>query len=546
MSSISSLSRAVSGLMANQTALNATAHNLTNVNTPGYTRQQVLMRDANYLNVGFNETTIFQLGLGTDVQEIRQVRDRFLDMAFREENSRFGFYESQATAIEEIENILGEIEGESFSQILNDLWVSLNELSKHPEGLEARGSFVQNAVLFVEKSNLIANQLEEYQTNLNTEIGDKVARVNEIGHRIDQLNNIIVQEEGGGGNANDYRDERNSLIDELSYIVDISYKEDGLGNVTVSVENVPFVTIGHVNDMGTTQAEDFSTLVDPYWPHLSEAGPPPVYQKVYNLENPIGPQYDNNKGELKGLILSRGTRRADYTDLVSPTWEDEIEESAIMTVQAQFDNLVHGIVTMINDTVAPLTGGPPPAPRFENPNGPFGLDGSYGVEIFTREYMDRYDGTGQYNEEDPSNEYSLYSAGNLKINEAVLLDYNKICIGTEPGFDGDNTVVQSIIDSWQVPFSTLEPGATGTLNINEYYNAFVSNIGNMGNSVNNQMGNQEVLTTQIDNQRLQLTGVSSDEELGNLMKYQHAYNASARVVTVVDEMIQRIIDQLGA
>lgn len=544
MSSLSSLSRAVSGLMSNQIALDTTAHNLSNVNTPGYVRQQVLMKDSSYLRIGENRTTMLQLGLGSDVQSIRQVRDHFLDLAYRGENSRFGFYKAQSTSIEEIENIIGETEGEAFSKIINNLWESLNELSKHPEGLETRGSFIQNATLFVEKSNLIMKQLNSYQSNQNTEISNKVDRINEIGDEINKLNNIIVTKEGYGGNANDYRDQRNALVDELSLLIDIRVKEDVQGNYLINAENVPFVTIGNVNKMGVVQAEDFSQLVDPYWPHLSEVGPPAVYQKVFNFDNPTGPQYDNNKGELKGLIMSRGTRTANYTDMMNATtYEDEVAPSTIMTVQAQFDNLVHGIVTTINNALSPNTVGPPAA--LDTANAPYGMNGDQGIELFSRIYMDRYDGSNNYNEEDPTNQYSLYSAGNLKINEAILVDYNKLCLSKEQGIDGDSSVVESILTAWKQPFSTLTPGSSGVLNINDYYDGFVSAIGSRGNSVNNLMQNQETLTVQIDNQRSQLMGVSSDEELGNMMKYQHAYNASARVITVVDEMITRVIDQTG-
>jgi len=544
MSSISSLARAVSGLMANQQALNTTAHNLSNVNTPGYVRQQVLMKDSNYLRVGENETTMLQLGLGTDVQSIRQVRDHFLDLAFRGENGRLGFYSAQSSTIEEIENIVGETEGEAFSKIMNDLWVSMNELSKHPEGLETRGSFIQNATLFVEKSNLIMKQLNSYQSNLNAEITSKVSRINEIGEEINKLNTVIVTKEGFGGNANDYRDQRNILIDELSQIIDVRVKEDVQGNYLVSVESVPFVTVGNVNKMGTVQAESFSELVDPYWPHLSEIGPPAVNQKVFNFDNPTGPQYDNNKGELKGLIMSRGTRTANYTDMSNAAvFKSDVEPSTIMTIQAQFDNLIHGIVTTINNVLSPNTVGPPPA--FDAANAPYGLNGNRGTELFARVYMDRYDGLGNYNAEDPANRYSLYSAGNLKINEAILVDYNKLCLSKSNGVDGDSSVVESMLTQWKEPFSPLTPGSAGILKINDYYNGFVAYIGSRGNSVNNLKSNQETLTVQIDNQRNQLMGVSSDEELGNMMKYQHAYNASSRVITVVDQMIQRVIDQTG-
>lgn len=550
MSSLSSLSRAVSGLMSSQQALNTTAHNLTNVNTPGYVRQQVLMKDANYLKLGQNATTMLQLGMGTDVQEIRQVRDQFLDLAYRGENGRFGFYSAQNKAVDEIENILGETEGEAFSKILNDLWVSMNELSKHPEGLETRGSLIQNASLFVEKSNLIMKQFNEYQSNLNTEISSKVKQINELGKSISALNDTIVAKESDGGNANDYRDSRNSLVDELSYLVDISVKEDIQGNALISIENIPFVTIGRVNEMGVAQAEDFSQLVDPIWPHLSDDGPPVKNHKVFNFDNPIGPQFDNNKGELKGLIMSRGSRPANYTDLglysgapanAEETYEAEVKPSIIMSVQSQFDNIVHGIVTMINNVLSPVLTGPPVV---KDPDGPYGLDGSQGIELFSRKYMDRFDGADNYNGEDPDNEFSLYSAGNIEINPDVLVNYNKLTLSKNLGVDGDSSVVEDILAQWQDPFSVLEPGSAGALNFNDYYNGFVADLGRKGNAIGNQVSNQEVLTVQINNQRSQLMGVSTDEELGNMIKYQHAYNASARVVTVLDEMIGRIIDQM--
>jgi flagellar hook-associated protein 1 FlgK len=530
--------------MANQSALNTTAHNLTNVNTPGYVRQQVLMKDGTYQTIGQNNTSLFQIGMGADVQGIRQVRDQFLDLAFRGESGRSGFYSAQSASISEIENILGETEGEAFSKVLNNLWESMNELSKHPEGLETRGSFVQNASLFVEKSNLMMKQLNGYQSNLNTEISNTVSKINQIGNDINDLNALIVSKEGAGGNANDYRDSRNTLIDELSSLVDIRVREDLQGNALISVENVPFVTISNVNELGVAQAEEFSQLVDPIWPHLSQEGPPVVNHKVFNFENPIGPQYDNNKGELKGLILSRGARTANYTDLASQTvFENDVEPSTIMTVQAQFDNLVHGVVTMINNTLSPTVG--PPGARTMDPNAPYGLNGEQGIELFTRKYMDRYDSGGVLNEEDTTNEFSLYSAGNIEINPDILVDYNKLTISMNQGVAGDSTIIENILAKWQEPFSTLEPGSSGILNFTDYYNGFVADIGSKGNGINNQVANQETLTVQIDNQRNQLMGVSTDEELGNMIRFQHAYNASARVVTVVDQMIDKLINQTG-
>jgi len=443
----------------------------------------------------------------------------------------------QASAVDEIESILGETEGEAFSDIMNELWVSLNELSKHPEGLETRANFIQNASIFVERSNLVMEQINDYQKNLNSEVLDNVDRINEIGKEINSLNSKVSQGELGIANANDYRDQRNQLIDELSSLVNISYREESDGTVMVNVENVPFVVEGNYFPMNTVQAEAFSDLVVPNWPHLDV--------QVFNFDNPVGPEYENDIGTLKGMIMARGTRNANYTDLQDQTvYEDEIKNSIVMTAQAQFDNLIHGIVTMVNNIVSPNTSGSPSG--LDTANAPYGLDGSQGNEIFVRKYMDRYDETtGNYNEEDASNVYSLYAAGNIEVNPEVLSNYNLIALSSTNNYDGDTTVVQSMLDAWDTSFSTLEPGSTASMNFNEYYQDFVGNLGAVGNVATLQMNNQELMVLQIDNERLSLTGVSTDEELGNMMKYQHAYNAAARVVTVVDSMIEQVVTSLG-
>ncbi len=530
MGSIGSLSRAVSALLANQTALNTTAHNLANVNTPGYVRQQVLMNDSRYLTIG-GSRSIMQVGLGTDVQVIRQVRDQFLDTAFRDESSRLGFYGSKSAAIEEVENILGEMDGESFSKVIDNLWESMSELAKSPDALEVRGSFIQNAAIFIEKSNLIMNQLQDYQNNLNTEVVNNVNRINEIGNEINRLNDAIVKNEVHGAQANDYRDQRNALIDELAGMVDVSYREDIHGRMSVSIENVPFVTASNVHELGLTYAEDKSLLVDPYWPHLSdEKIDPPEYRKLYNFQNTSVVAEDRDKGSLKGLLLARGTRAANYTDMNDADhFESNIKYSEIMMVQAQFDNLVHGIVTMINDTLAPKG----------STDGPYGLNGGQGFELFSRLDLDRSI------DEDPTNEYTLYSAGNLKINEEILADYNKLCLSGEIGLDGDTSVVDKLLQQWKDPFSNIDPSLNDRLNFSDYYNSFISSIGTRGDSINNQVSNQLLLAGQIDHQRSQVMGVSADEELSNMMKYQHAYNAATRVVNVVDDMIERLVNQTG-
>ena len=119
------------GLKTAQTALNTTAHNLSNINTSGYTRQQVTFSDTQYVRVNTSDKVSSpDYGLGVAVSEVRRIRDQFIDQAYRNENSRLGFYESQYKAIEEIEDQFGEMQGVTYESYLINLYNSVNELAR--------------------------------------------------------------------------------------------------------------------------------------------------------------------------------------------------------------------------------------------------------------------------------------------------------------------------------------------------------------------------------------------------------------------------------
>ncbi len=534
MSGITSMNSVVSALMANKAALNTTAHNLTNVNTSGYVRQQVIMKEGAYDTLGHNGTAYMSVGLGTDISVIRQVRNLFLDNSYRAENGRQQFYAAHSNAIEEIETILGEVEGETFNEILNDLWISLNELEKHPDGLETRASLVQSASKFVKRANLVQDSIIEYQKNIDSDIKSVVDRVNQIGEEISELNLTIRRAELTGANANDFRDSRNTLLDELGGLIKIKYREIEDGTVLVSAENTQFIIKEGFYKMGITQATDFSSLKEPYWQHLD--------QKVFNENDVISTSNNNDVGYLKGLTLVRGARKADYMDLRSETSYKAIDHSDVMVAMATFDKLVHEVVSLVNNTLSPLDGG---SPQKLDSNAPFGLNGTQGHELFSRKFIPRFDDAGNYIEEDHNNPDTLYSAGNLVINEDVLNDYNLLPFSISKGADGDTTIVKRIIDGWSEKRMSLRPGETSVLNVRDFYTAFIGELGANGSLATNEVKNQRLLVTQIDNQREQLTGVSSDEELGNMMKYQHAYNAASRLVSVLDSMLDKVVNNLG-
>ena len=272
MSLMDALYIGVSGLRTSQNALNTTSHNITNAETPGFVRQQTVMTDFGYTNIGGNKISTWQVGMGVDTQVVRQVRDQFLDQAYRKESGRQQFYEVQFEAAFEMQEVMGELEGVQFQKSIEDFWVALQELAKEPDSIVTRATLIQNGVNFVEHAENIYEQIQTYQIDLNTQIQTKVDRINEIGDKIRELNNkIAFYECTGREHANDLRDERNLLLDELGGLIDITYKEEPDGRVSIRAEEVPFLLEDHVFYMATKPISEDSEMLIPYWPAFGDA-----------------------------------------------------------------------------------------------------------------------------------------------------------------------------------------------------------------------------------------------------------------------------------
>lgn len=574
----------VSGLRTSQSALNATAHNITNAETQGYVRQQTVLTDYGYSNIGGNKISTWQIGMGADTQVLRQVRDQFLDQSYRKESGRQGFYEAQFEAADEMQEVMGELEGVQFQRSIEDFWVTLQEMAKEPDSIVTRASLIQNGVNFVKHAEKIFEQIGTYQIDLNTQIQTKVNRINEIGDEIRSLNQKITFYECSRlEHANDLRDRRNLLLDELGKIIDITYHEEPDGKVLVNAESIPFVTEDHVFYMDTKEVSEDSDMIVPYWPSYGNA-------EVFNFDHTPNSKDNTDIGSLKGIVLARGRKVGKYTDLpVRPKPEDfpdemsyeeamaqfevdtrkfnkEINDSVIMTTQAEFDQLIHGIVTTINNILCPnkevmLESGEV-IHVLDTEKAGVGMDEdkTMGTELFSRKSTARYgdlqkvtlaDGSEEwvriYNEEDPTNNYSLYTLGEIEINPEVLKERSKLPLSknTNTG-DFDLDVAAKLLTAWQSDFVALNPNELNVNNFNNFYISLIGELGTRGEKFKTIADTQESMTESINNERLEVMAVSTDEELTHLIKYQHAYNASARYVNVVSEMLEHIITALGS
>ena len=161
-----------SGLQTSQNALNTTAHNMTNADTTGYVRQQVQQGTNVYNTIRIDLTGVasHQIGLGVSYSNVKQVRDYFLDQTYRREVGRGAFYEVSVGALEEIESLLDELNGESFQESLEGLWTAVQELAKDPSSAVTQGLLVQKSSQFIERAKAVYNGMADYQDNLNQQI----------------------------------------------------------------------------------------------------------------------------------------------------------------------------------------------------------------------------------------------------------------------------------------------------------------------------------------------------------------------------------------
>lgn len=570
------------GLVAAQTSIDVTANNLTNMHTEGYVRQQVLYNDMQYntLAVARKDITsnqsvnMMQSGLGVSIGDVVHSRDLFLDKYYRSESGRQVFYNTCYTTTQEVEELLQETEGEAFQEVMADMYEAIAELAKDPGSGVNQNLVIQKATLFMERTTALYEGIQEYQLNMNEQIKDSVDRINELGKQIHELNIKIHKIEAGGvETAMDLRDARDLALDELGTLANISYVEQYDSSVRVKLEGKDFV-----DDIGCHELSVYidttTQFVTPIWKELSNMAKED-YVEVFDFNIDISSEINTDIGKLKALVMCRGKEISNFTDVLgldAETYNNTTGLSVLQAVEAQLDQLVHGVVTTINNLFSPLTtttitvnGKEQTVQVWDEENGALGSDmKGPGAELFSRKYHDRYtavtDDAGKtwyvYNEEQtdvkyddkgyviPNDESTLYSIINLEVNPVLLANETLLPHLTKNG-EVDYDLAATIEDAWMSDSLRLTPDSI-KVSFNSYYDSMVGLLGTNGSIYNSVATTLASSVQSIENQRQMVIGVSSDEELANMIKYQSAYNASSRFINVVDTMIEHIILQLGS
>ncbi|MCL1878889.1 MAG: flagellar basal body protein, partial [Defluviitaleaceae bacterium] len=307
---------ASSGMRAAQRNLNITGHNMANAEVQGFSRQRMIQKFAPSRSVGFDGANqLMQVGMGTDWTNVHQIRNEFLDINFRNNVSRLNFYSTVVQAGVQIETLLGELHGGyNFQTELNNIWYAIQELTSYPDGFHTRQFFLGNVTTFLTKAQEVFEGLFEYQQNLDAQIREVVngpQGINATVAAIGELNDRIRFLELNGDMANDYRDQRNLLVDHLATLIPINVRHASNGDINITSLGHHILTGSSASPLGLRFIAPGSNLVEPVFTHergiLSAGTPPSEFTSFFNYRGPINSASGNDGGRLMALIHARGT-----------------------------------------------------------------------------------------------------------------------------------------------------------------------------------------------------------------------------------------------
>ncbi|OXS55988.1 flagellar hook-associated protein FlgK [Cohnella sp. CIP 111063] len=501
-------------LFTQQAALQTTGHNVANANTTGYSRQVVNMTASRPMEaIGMSSsTTPGQLGTGVEFSSITRIREGFLDSQFRNENKTHGSWSIQADTLQKLETIVNEPSDTGLRAVLDNFWKSWHDLSENPEDITARKLVRETAKAVTDAFNQTARQLDELSADITENIGVKANQINTALETISSLNLQIRKIEGLGDNANDLRDQRDLLMDELSKVVNVTSVETNDGNYQVMMGGAVLVDNGE------------------YTPVTAEG----------LLASFAGG--DLNGGEVHGMIISRDQYVANYQQQLNTLVNGLANGDITVTIPA--GSVLPDGITLNNITysgtartlTSPLT---------------VTVKGLNGLHQLGYTMMDPPQAGGTFF---ASKDGGPITAGNVTLNADILADAGYIASsmrtsGTPEAVVKGNKDLAMLISQFsemKIDFSSVATGAaTAQGSVNDFFRSIVGQLGVEAEEANRQTTNAKIVVDQVDARRQSVSGVSLDEEMSNMVKFQHAYNAAARFMTTIDETLDRIINGMG-
>ncbi|KUP23867.1 flagellar hook-associated protein FlgK [Paenibacillus sp. DMB5] len=525
-STFHSIETARRSLFTQTAALNTTGHNIANANTEGYTRQRVNMKAAIPIEAyGMNNSAMpGQMGTGVEFTSIQRIREMFLDDQYRGENASSGNWTIQSDTLDKLEAIVNEPSDSGIRTVLDNFWKSWSDLSKNPEDPTARKIVVQTAQSLTDAINYMSTQLDNLDKDLNTNIDVKGKEIQSYLSSIADLNRSIYKIEGMGDQANDLRDQRDLLTDKLSKIINVTVLDTDAG-YTISLGGQPLV-----QGAAVAATVDSAFLNNAYASGDLKAGE--AYGMIFSSKTYVA-DYKKQLDDMANTIANGEVQVTIPSGSTLPAGTTVLRDSEIINADGTKTTLLAGAAVPV-----PLTGDLKTTVKGLNGLHELGyaIDGSSGRAFFT-----------------PAIAGEPITAGNLRLNPEIAANANLFATSMRVTTDsaGITTVIKGN-NSLATLFSNMKDNTTFTSTdgtktgtVGSYLSSMVGQLGIQSQEATRQASNSDYLVEQVNSRRQSVSGVSLDEEMSNMLVFQHAYSAAARFMTTYDEMLEKLINGTG-
>jgi len=564
---------ATRGMSAQQKAIDVTSHNIANANTDGYTRQRATMETTRPFS---DASGAGQLGTGVQVSTITRIRDSYLDYRVRAESGTMGLYEGREKFLTELEGVFNELDGTGISTMVDNVFKSWNDLSLSPEVSNTRTVVAQQSKALTDQLNSTYNQLIKLKENSQQVIKQDVTDVNNILDQINKLNQEVISVKNGGNEPNDLMDKRDLLVDQLSTKFGITIDKKSLSGEDLkptdggpansylikSDPNDEVRRFSYVNSIVQTKAavtdSDGNITTDAtYKITYYKNGDTSTDANAVNINMTLSPKdyakldqgrvlwadSEGNAIKADGTKFEDGDEFGDLEQFTPKTGELQ----GYMSVQADIDvyigklnNLAKGIAFSVNAVHSGQS------------------DATTATDILNF-FVNSSDSTS-------SGETSI-TAGNISVNQNILDDVMLINVGkdaTSGETDGSRALaisqlkyvklgIQGITDdttrtsflgtSYHTDTMAISPDSNG-ITIGGYFTDIVSTLAIQKQVAEKNVTNYGSLLANLEESRSSISGVSLDEEMANLIQFQHAYQANAKIISTVDELLDLVINGL--
>lgn len=433
-------------------------------------------------------------GTGVRTVSITRVNDENIEKNLRNATSKYNFHNERRFALSQIEDIFNEVDREGLNQIVTRFFNSFRELATQPENVTVRSVVRDNAVMVVEDIHRIRQTLNDISINIDKKTEHLVEEINQTMSQIAQMNQKIQILEVSGQQTGDYRDMRDLSIKRLSEKFDLTTYSDNNGQYNVAIKNIGTIISGpKFQELISSRVNRKESLND-------TANSLNIYFKERQNQN-LSPKFRG--GMLSSLLKVRNVD--------------------IVRFQKNVDNIAYNLASSVNSVHQR---------GFVNRNVETGPDGK--ISNF-KDSKGKITGIKFFRNLDDPKEAAM----KIEISEDVMADLTNIITALEPNSPGDNRVAIAVS---KIQHQKLFDDGTATLE--EKYLQAIADIGLQSSKAQIDSEQSEGILNQQQTVRERISGVSIDEEAANMIRYQHAYEASAKILKTADQMFQTVIGLL--